>query len=308
MDEALAPASPVHTSDLAQAYAELTFGILVTDALGFVVFANQSAEDFFAPLRPISFAVRALLGLSGFTGGGSLAQAAETNAICPPIRVGLPDGRILEARSKPLHGGGSTISLSDVTSYVRNAELADLDALTGLTTRAGLQKRLGELLAEGRRSNSSVAVLYIDLDKFKTVNDTLGHPVGDALLVKVADRLRNVARATDVVARLGGDEFVIVQTDVAQPQAAEALATRLVDLIGRTYIAAGHMLTIGASIGVAMSPDDGHDVAILVKRADLALYQARLRDADVSASSRVAWIRKCSPAACLKWTCAKRWR
>ena len=150
-----------------------------------------------------------------------------------------------------------------------------LDALTGLVTRASLHKRLAELLAEGRRGNTSVAVLCIDLDKFKMVNDTLGHPVGDALLVKVAERLRSAARAGDMVARMGGDEFAIVQTNAPQPQAAEALAARLVDLIGRTYIAAGHMLTIGASVGVAIAPDDGDDVATLLKHADLALYRAK---------------------------------
>jgi diguanylate cyclase (GGDEF)-like protein len=150
-----------------------------------------------------------------------------------------------------------------------------LDALTGLSTCASFHKRLGELLADARRHDRHLAVLCLDLDKFKIVNDTLGHPVGDALLVKVAERLRTAARAGDMVARLGGDEFAILQADAAQPRAAEALATRLVDLIGRTYIAAGHMLTIGVSVGIAIAPNDSDDAPTLLQQADLALYRAK---------------------------------
>jgi diguanylate cyclase (GGDEF)-like protein len=275
MDEVLTPGPRVAVPDLAGACAELPVGVVITDASGVVIFANNSAEALFTPPQSVSFALRTLLGLSGITGGQELARAAEANMPSLPIRIGLPDGRIFDARSKPLPCGGSTITLFDVTTYIQSAELAVLDALTGLSTRASLHERLGELLAETRRGHASIAVLYIDLDKFKMVNDTLGHPVGDALLIKVAERLRKAARAGDIVARLGGDEFAIVQASVPQPQAAEALAARLVDLIGRTYIAAGHMLTIGASVGIAMAPHDGDDVATLLKHADLALYRAK---------------------------------
>jgi diguanylate cyclase (GGDEF)-like protein len=275
MNDVLAPASRVAVPDLARACVELPIGVVITDASGLVIFANNSAADLFTPLQPISFGFRALLGLSGITGGGELAEAVETNVASPPIRIGLSDGRTFDARCKPLPCGGSTITLFNVTTYVQSAELAVLDALTGLTTRASFHKRLGELLAESRRGNPSVAVLYIDLDKFKMVNDTLGHPVGDALLIQVAERLRTAARSGDIVARLGGDEFAIVQACVPQPQAAEALAARLVDLMGRTFIAAGHMVTIGASVGVSMAPDDGDDVATLLRHADLALHRAK---------------------------------
>jgi diguanylate cyclase (GGDEF)-like protein len=275
MDDLLAVASCVPTPDLTLAYADLPLGVVITDASGCIIFANSSAEELFSPLQPVSFGLRTLFGLSGVTGAGGLAHAVESNAASGPIRIGLPDGRTFEGRSKPLTKGGSILALFDVTIYVQGTELATLDALTGLAMRASLHQRLAALLAEGRRSNAAVAVLCIDLDKFKMVNDTLGHPVGDALLVKVAERLRTAARADDLVARLGGDEFVIVQANAPQPQAAEALAARLVDLIGRTYIAAGHMLTIGASVGIAIAPDDADDITTLLKHADLALYRAK---------------------------------
>jgi diguanylate cyclase (GGDEF)-like protein len=107
------------------------------------------------------------------------------------------------------------------------------------------------------------------------VNDSLGHPVGDALLRKVTDRLKSALREGDLVARLGGDEFVVVQFGARQPEAAEGLAIRLVDLISRAYAVDGHMLHIGASVGIALSPDDGHDPDTLFKNADLALYRAK---------------------------------
>ena len=126
-----------------------------------------------------------------------------------------------------------------------------------------------------RRGGEPFAVLCIDLDRFKAVNDTLGHPVGDALLRKVGERLSKAAREGDVVARLGGDEFAVIQVGTDQPTASEALAARLVDLIGRTYVVDGHMLNIGASVGVALAPSDGDDADALLKHADLALYRAK---------------------------------
>ncbi|TXN60449.1 EAL domain-containing protein, partial [Methylobacterium sp. WL30] len=105
---------------------------------------------------------------------------------------------------------------------------------------------------------------------------TLGHPMGDALLKKVADRLRSTVRPTDTVARIGGDEFVILQTGIQEAANTQALARRLVDLIGRTYMVDGHLLTIGASVGVALAPGDGSDADTLLKNADLALYRAKL--------------------------------
>jgi diguanylate cyclase (GGDEF)-like protein len=258
-----------------QTFDELPFSVVVTNASGNVTFANKPAKGLFAPLRPAGFGLRTLLGLSGSTGSADLIKAVESGAETSPIRIGWSNGRTFEARTWRTPGGGCNICLVEVTTYVNSAELAIVDALTGLATRPGLHMRLNSLLSEVREAKSSVAVLYIDLDRFKNVNDSLGHPVGDALLVQVADRLRTTARGSDIIARLGGDEFAIVQINVPQPQAAEALAARLVDLIGRTYIAAGHMLTIGASVGIALAPEHGNDVATILRHADLAMYRAK---------------------------------
>ncbi|RYE97342.1 MAG: diguanylate cyclase, partial [Oxalobacteraceae bacterium] len=148
--------------------------------------------------------------------------------------------------------------------------------MTGLLNRASFHQLLREKLVHAQRTGEAIAVLCIDLDRFKSVNDTLGHPIGDGLLAKVGERLRSISRETDFVARLGGDEFAILQTGGDQPLAAQAMATRLVDLIGRTYVIDGHMLNIGASVGIALSPGDGSDPDTLLKRADLALYKAKV--------------------------------
>jgi diguanylate cyclase (GGDEF)-like protein len=152
---------------------------------------------------------------------------------------------------------------------------ASRDPLTGLAGREELRRSIAAQLARFQRGGDRFAVLCIDLDRFKAVNDTLGHPMGDALLRRVAERLAKAARREDLVARLGGDEFAILQIGAGQPEAAEALAARLVDLIGRSYVVDGHMLNIGASVGVALAGADGTDPDVLLKNADLALYRAK---------------------------------
>jgi len=165
--------------------------------------------------------------------------------------------------------------MDDVTTYVHNAELAERDALTGLANRKALRDRLVERLAVAARTGQELAVLFVDLDRFKAINDTRGHLVGDALLRKVAERFKVSLRDGDVVARLGGDEFAIIQSDAPQPTAATALATRLVDLIGRAYAIDGQIMHIGASVGIAIAPKDGDEPDVLLKNADLALYRAK---------------------------------
>ncbi|MCJ2075544.1 EAL domain-containing protein [Methylobacterium sp. E-016] len=180
----------------------------------------------------------------------------------------------------PVADQGWAITFEDVTARraaeVQADEMARHDPLTGLPNRLLLRERLKASIERLQRTGEACAVLLIDLDRFKPVNDTLGHPMGDALLKKVADRLRSTVRPTDTVARIGGDEFVILQTGVQEAANTQALARRLVDLIGRTYMVDGHLLTIGASVGVALAPGDGSDADTLLKNADLALYRAKL--------------------------------
>ena len=145
------------------------------------------------------------------------------------------------------------------------------DSLTGLSDRQWFRERLTAQLAASERQDQ-VAVLLIDLDRFKAVNDSQGHPVGDAVLQMVAQRLGSAVRDGDLVSRLGGDEFAVT---MSAPGASEAMGARLADLLSRPYLVEGHVATIGASIGVAVGPRDGADAASLVRAADLALYQAK---------------------------------
>jgi len=166
-------------------------------------------------------------------------------------------------------------TLHDVSELVasRAAALAQSgsDPLTGLANRSGLVPELERVIAA---RSGVAALLMIDLDHFKKVNDTLGHPVGDSLLCKVAERLQSSLRPTDRLVRLGGDEFAVLQTAAAQPLGAEMLAKRLVELIGRPYIIDGHMIDIGVSIGVALA-GSVEDAAELMKQADIAMYRAK---------------------------------
>ncbi|HZF42696.1 MAG TPA: EAL domain-containing protein [Sphingomonadaceae bacterium] len=238
-------------------------------------YVNASAETLFMPVDPVGCTLPALFASCGATHGGEFFTLADAGAKPTPVRLRLADERLLDCTLRPLSSGGFVLGLDDVTALVRDAELARCDPLTGLPNRSSLRRQLAERLADARRTKQSVAVLYVDLDRFKAVNDSLGHPVGDALLRKVADRFRSALREGDLVARPGGDEFVVIQSGARQPEAAEGLAIRLVDLISRAYAVDGHILHVGASVGIALSPDDGHDPDVLFKNADLALYRAK---------------------------------
>jgi len=155
--------------------------------------------------------------------------------------------------------------------------LANHDPLTGLANRAQFNDRLRDALAYARRDGHMVALHLLDLDRFKTINDSMGHQTGDLLLKAVADRIASHIRATDLAARLGGDEFVVIQTHLAEPSAAGALADKLVDELSRPYALEGVEVHSGASIGIALYPNDAGEGELLMKLADLALYEAKHR-------------------------------
>ena len=155
------------------------------------------------------------------------------------------------------------------------ARLAHYDPLTELPNRVLFQKHLSEALARRARRGDQLAVHFIDLDRFKTVNDTLGHPLGDALLRVAAERLRGCVREGDTVARLGGDEFAVVQTGLEDMTGATRLAGRIVEAMSAPFDLHGHQVVIGASVGVAAAPSDGEDADELLKKADMALYRAK---------------------------------
>jgi diguanylate cyclase (GGDEF)-like protein/PAS domain S-box-containing protein len=153
--------------------------------------------------------------------------------------------------------------------------LAYYDALTGLANRRLFMEEGKRALAMSRRLGRPACVLFVDLDRFKQVNEILGHEAGDALLKRVADSLRDTLRETDVIARLSGDEFAVVLTDVRDVDSAGRVAHRLLDNLPANVVAAGHEVPVTASIGLAMYPDDGEDLGELLKAADLAMYRAK---------------------------------
>lgn len=168
----------------------------------------------------------------------------------------------------------STMELE--ASEAQAQHLAFHDVLTGLPNRALFDDRLDHALAHCRRSAGKLALLYVDLDRFKQINDSLGHPAGDAVIREVAQRLSKVVRETDTVARLGGDEFAILQTGISQPAEVEIVCMRIVEELGRPFDLMGGQSFIGASIGVAIAPTDGLDRTELTRRADIALYRSKL--------------------------------
>ena len=190
----------------------------------------------------------------------------------------LQNGKFIEVTHQPLADGGWVAIHDDVTQQKRTEErishMAHHDALTDLPNRLMLREKLDHHLSTIQRG-ALLAVLCLDLDYFKQINDTLGHPIGDALLCAVGHRLRECVRDTDVVARLGGDEFAIIQTGVEQPTSANTLAQRLVDEIAKPFEAEGHEIIIGTSIGISVAPNDGTDPDALLKSADMALYRAK---------------------------------
>ncbi len=157
----------------------------------------------------------------------------------------------------------------------RIAHMAHHDALTDLPNRVLFHERLEEALFCVRRDEEKLAVLYLDLDKFKTVNDTLGHAAGDKMLVAVGEPLRTYVRDCDMAARFGGDEFAVLQIGLAGPHEAGALADRIVTLLSEPYDIEGQQVVIGASAGIALAPADGETSEQLLGNADIALYRAK---------------------------------
>jgi diguanylate cyclase (GGDEF)-like protein len=153
--------------------------------------------------------------------------------------------------------------------------LAHHDALTGLANRNLLHQRIHDAIAGVRDHREGFAVLCVDLDRFKIVNDTLGHSVGDELLRQIAERLKDCAHPVDTVARVGGDEFVVLQTGLDGADDAGQLAAGILKRVGESYQVASTHMIIGVSIGIALAPQDGMSVDRLLRNADLALYRAK---------------------------------
>ena len=205
-----------------------------------------------------------------------IAAAKAGNSV---TRTVSRNGRSLRVVDQPMKGGGWVATFEDITEWQAAQEqishMARHDALTNLPNRTLFREQLEKALRLVRRSDQ-LAVLCLDLDHFKDINDSLGHPVGDALLKEVARRLGECVTEHDTVARLGGDEFAIVQfCSDCEPSAVAMLASHAVEKVSAPYEIAGHQLVIGVSIGISLAPEDGKNPDELLKKADLALYRAK---------------------------------
>jgi diguanylate cyclase (GGDEF)-like protein/PAS domain S-box-containing protein len=179
------------------------------------------------------------------------------------------------------HGKGRLFTgiVRDISERKENEDrinrLAHHDTLTGLPNRNLLKDRINHALARMRRNGGQIAVLYVDLDRFKPINDNLGHEAGDAVLCEVAERLSLCIRSSDTVARIGGDEFVIVVEEIARPGEAAMVARKILDVLAPPIVHQGHCCQVGASIGIAVYPLDGTNMEDVCKAADIAMYRVK---------------------------------
>ncbi|MFC5513064.1 EAL domain-containing protein [Massilia jejuensis] len=260
--------------------------IITVDAMGILVSANAATARLFGypPQHLIGLSFDSLVPNDAKDAGAELARLATA----PPEDCVL-EGRNAEGVGVPLSISVAPVLmgreaffvciLRDLTEQQRSQEriyrLAHHDALTGLENRFALNVRLEQQLAMARRHNEPAAVLFVDLDHFKKINDSLGHAAGDKLLVGAAERMKDLLRKVDTLARLGGDEFIIVLAGPLTPDSVTSVAVRVVESLSQPYQLGGATAHSGCSVGVALFPNDGEDAATLIRHADMAMYAAK---------------------------------
>jgi diguanylate cyclase (GGDEF)-like protein/PAS domain S-box-containing protein len=256
--------------------------VVVADAHGQVVDVNPAAQ------RLLGIPAAALIGCPADTLFPHLEtpQADKQMALREPLRGGLDRTGDLELVVTPLIDArgataGRVLVFRDVSErkeLERNLrQLAYTDALTGLPNRTLFHDRLKQGLAAASRRGTPLAVLFLDLDRFKVINDSLGHDVGDRVLMSVARRLATCLREEDTLARLGGDEFAVLMPDISGVRGSSSVADKLLSALSAPHMINGHELTVGASIGIALFPQNGSDVQSLLRSADAAMYSAKAR-------------------------------
>jgi diguanylate cyclase (GGDEF)-like protein len=274
---------------LAVAVNNIPQGLVLYDASARIVTCNQPYLDMFGlspeVVKP-GCTMQRLIAYRKETGSFDGDIDEFCNAIIRNVSLGkatrqlteAPGGRAIEIVNKPLQSGGWLAMIEDITARTRAdekiAHMAHYDALTDLPNRVLFRERLEQAL-KAIRPGEQLAVMYIDIDEFKSVNDALGHPIGDELLKDIADRLRACLRERDVAARLGGDEFAVIQTAVRSQSETTQLVHDIYQAIREPMDCVGHLISTDASIGIALAPGDGVDIDQLLKNADLALYGAK---------------------------------
>ena len=274
---------------LSTAVNNIPQGLVLYDASARIIICNQPYIDMFGLSPDVAkpgCTMQRLIAHRKETGSFDGDVDEFCNAIIQKVSLGkatrqltqAPGGRAIEIINRPLKAGGWVATIEDITERTRVdekiAHLAHYDGLTDLPNRILFRARLEQAL-DAIRPGEQLAVLYIDIDEFKSVNDALGHPVGDELLKGVADRLRGCIRETDVAARLGGDEFAVIQTAIRNPSETTRLVDEIHSAIRTPLECMGHLITTDASIGIALAPGDGLDLDQLLRNADLALYGAK---------------------------------
>ena len=270
--------------------------VLTIDLAGRITYLNRMGETMTgwaredAQGRPLAEVFRIVDGTTREAAEDPAQRAVEedkTVALATDCVLVRRDGKecAIEDSAAPIHDrdgrvAGAVIVFHDVSRSLATAlkmsHLAQHDSLTGLPNRSLLAERLSQAIGLARRHRKQVALLFLDLDGFKHVNDSLGHTVGDRLLQSVADRLVKCVRATDTVCRQGGDEFVILLAEIERPRDAANVAEKLRAALAVPHLAGGHELHVTASIGIAIYPDDGIDVDTLMQNADAAMYRAKV--------------------------------
>jgi diguanylate cyclase (GGDEF)-like protein/PAS domain S-box-containing protein len=250
-----------------------------------ILAVNDAAISHYGYSRP-TFQAMSIRDLQAFASETPWADETsdDTVAASKTWRHVKADGSLIDVAvysRRLVHGDrpAMLLALIDTTerrlAEARLAFMAQHDGLTGLPNRTMLRQRIDETLNQSRRSGSKVAVVCIDLDDFKTINETLGHATGDKVLRGVAKRLRSSLRQEDLVGRLGADEFIVVQSGIVRPEEASDLARRLISAVIEPYLIEGQSVAISARAGIAIAPGDGDDAEKLLKNADMALSRAK---------------------------------
>jgi diguanylate cyclase (GGDEF)-like protein len=278
-------------TELRAALENIEQGIFMVDAEGMVNVINRRAvelldlpKDWLAGSRPLKDMIAYLFDRGEF--GKDLDPHVREMLLNGGFDSSIgtyertrPNGVVLEVRTMATPDGGMVRTFTDITerkrAEARIAEMATHDELTGLANRTLFRERLAQAFGRTQRYGEPFALFMLDLDRFKPINDSLGHPVGDEVLKETALRLQFCVRETDTVVRLGGDEFAILQAQATTQDEAAELAQRILDAVAEPIEINGHKLEIGTSIGIAFAPRDAADQDQLVAKADQALYEGK---------------------------------